>query len=154
MSRKIIALLTLPLLIILSSWTKDSTYKSNLDDEIAMTNQLIQMINDHRLNVGKPLLIRNATADKLAEEHTVYMISQNAVSSDNFIDRLEVLEQKENAEEVAENMVVEINVEEAMNACLTANWLKVNVEGDFTHTGIAIRSDHSGRYYFTQIFYK
>ena len=154
MSRKIVLFLTLPFLLLFSSWSEDKTMTTNLDDEIIITNQLIEMINDHRLQVGMPLLIRNATADKLAEEHTNYMIAQKGVSSDNFIARLEALEQKENAEEMSENVGVEISVEEAMSTCLTTTWLKVNVEGDFTHTGIAVRRDNTGRYFFTQIFYR
>lgn len=154
MSRKIVLFLTLPLLLVLSSWSVDKPENSNLDAEIAMTNQLIELINNHRLHIGKPLLIRNVTADKLAEEHTERMITENSINSDGFITRLETLELKESAEEISENMGVEVSIEEAMSACLTNSWLKVNVEGDFTYTGIAVKRDHSGRYFFTQIFYR
>ena len=39
------------------------------------------------------------------------------------------------------------------------NWLnssghKANIEGDFTHIGIAAIKDSHGRYYYTQLFYR
>ena len=40
-----------------------------------------------------------------------------------------------------------------MNAYLNNIWLKVNAEGDFTHTGIAVKKGENGKFYYTQIFY-
>ena len=31
---------------------------------------------------------------------------------------------------------------------------KKTMEGDFTHTGISVKKDEQGNYYFTQLFYK
>lgn len=150
MSRKLL-FSTLPLFFILLSWSSDTI---DTADEIATANQLIELVNDHRLSIGKPMLIRNSTADKLAAEHTNYMISKEDVNSDNFETRLETLEQKVNAQEISENMGFDISAEEAMDAYLNNIWLKVNVEGDFTHTGIAVKKDTKGYYYYTQIFYR
>ena len=153
MSKKII-FSALPFFFLLFSWSNPHVDNANLADEIATTNQLIQLINDHRLSIGKPLLIRNSTADKLASEHTIYMTSKGGVSNDNFETRWEVLEQKVNAEEISENMGFDLSAQNAMDACLNNIWLKVNVEGDYTHTGIAVKKDDKGRYYYTQIFYR
>jgi len=150
MSRRII-FSTLPLFFILISWSSDTM---DTADEIATTNQLIELVNDHRLSIGKPILIRNSTADKLAAEHTSYMISKKDINSDNFEIRWETLEQKENAQEISENMGFDLSAEETMYAYLKNSWLKVNVEGDFTHTGIAVKKDAMGNYYYTQIFYR
>jgi len=150
MSRRII-FSTLPLFFILISWSSDTM---DTADEIATTNQLIELVNDHRLSIGKPILIRNSTADKLAAEHTSYMISKKDVNSDNFEIRWETLELKENAQEISENMGFDLSAEETMYAYLKNSWLKVNVEGDFTHTGIAVKKDAMGNYYYTQIFYR
>jgi len=150
MSRKLL-FSTLPLIFILISWSSNPV---DTADEIATTNQLIKLVNDHRISIGKPMLIRNSTADKLAAEHTNYMISKNDVNSDNFVTRLETLEQKENAQEISENVGFDSSAEKTMDACLNNIWLKVNVEGDFTHTGIAVKKDAKGNYYHTQIFYR
>jgi len=153
MSRKTL-FSALPLIIILLSWSNVDIDNTNLPDEIATTNQLIQLVNDHRLSIGKPLLIRNSTADKLAEEHTNYMVSKADVNNDNFEIRWEALEQKENAEDISENIGFDNSAEETMDAYLNNIWLKVNVEGDYTHTGIAVIKDDKGNYYYTQIFYR
>ena len=150
MSRKLL-FSTLPLFFILLSWSNDTI---DTADEIATTNQLLKLVNDYRLSIGKSMLIRNSTADKLAAEHTNYMISKEDVNSDNFETRLETLEQKENAQEISENMGFSISAKETMDANLNNIWLKVNVEGDFTHTGIAVKKDAKGYYYYTQIFYR
>jgi len=153
MSRKTL-FSALPLIIILLSWSNIDIDNTNLPDEIATTNQLIQLVNDHRLSIGKPLLIRNSTADKLAEEHTNYMVSKADVNNDNFEIRWEALEHKENAEDISENIGFDNSAEETMDAYLNNIWLKVNVEGDYTHTGIAVKKDDKGNYYYTQIFYR
>lgn len=153
MSRKIL-FSTLPLFFLLFSWSNPHVNNKNHTDEIVTANLLIDLVNNHRLSIGQPLLIRNSTADKLAAEHTNYMISKKDVNSDNFEIRLETLEQKENAEEISENVGFDLNPQSAMDAYLNNIWLKVNVEGNFTHTGIAVKKDNSGRFYYTQIFYR
>lgn len=152
MSKKIFFWM-LPLVIMLISWSSIDPNNVNSVDEITTTNQLISLVNDYRQSIGKPLLIRNATADKLAAEHANYMVSNKDVSTDNFETRWEALELKENAQDVSENVGVDISAEKAMNAYLSRVWLKANVEGDFTHTGIAVKKDAKGRYFYTQIFY-
>jgi len=152
MSRKI-QFWMLPLVLLLFSWSSVDPNNANSLDEATTTNQLILMVNNYRESIGKPLLIRNATADKLAAEHASYMVSNKDVSTDNFETRWEALELKENAQEVSENVGVDISAEKAMNAYLSRVWLKSNVEGNYTHTGIAVKKDTDGRYFYTQIFY-
>jgi len=143
----------LPSILMFLSWSSDDLNNVDSIDEITTTNQLISLVNNYRQNIGKPLLIRNATADKLAAEHANYMVSKQDVNTDNFEVRWEALELKENAQDVSENVGVDISAEKAMNAYLSRVWLKANVEGDFTHTGIAVKKDAKGRYFYTQIFY-
>jgi uncharacterized protein YkwD len=153
MSRKTI-FWTLPLVLLLLSWSHnpiDNTKKSV--DEIKTANQLIQLVNVHRESLGKSKLIRNSLADQLAAEHVNYMISKKDVNNDNFEVRWEALEQQANAKEITENVGLDISAEKAMNAYLSRVWLRANVEGDFTHTGIAVKKDENGNYYYLQIFY-
>ena len=153
MRRKIL-FSTLPFILFLISWSNPHVNNTNLADEITTTNELIKLVNDHRQNLGVPLLIRNSTADKLAAEHTNYMLSKKDVTNDNYEARWETLELNENAEEISENMGFDMNAQTAMDAYLNNIWLKVNVEGDYTHTGIAVKKDENGSYYYTQIFYR
>tara|TARA_R110002073_G_scaffold40547_5_gene115128 strand:+ start:250740 stop:251201 length:462 start_codon:yes stop_codon:yes gene_type:complete len=153
MSRKLL-FLTLPLFFILLSWSDNDVDNKRTADEIRISKHLVKLVNDYRHTIGKPLLIRNATADALAAKHADYMISKKEVNNDNFEVRWETLEFKEHAEEISENVGVDISAEKAMNAYLGSVWLKANVEGDYTHTGIAVKKDSDGSYYYTQIFYK
>ena len=152
MSRKTIFWI-LPLFLVLLSWSHSRVDNTKLADELKTANRFIMLVNHHRQTIGKPLLIRNEIADKLAADHTNYMISKNDVSNDNFEIRWKTLKQKENAQDFSENVGYDINAAEAMKSCKRTMWLKANVEGDFTHTGIAVRKDANGKYYYTQIFY-
>lgn len=153
MSRKTL-FSTLPLLFILVSWSLINPDIKKSSDEITTSNQIVKLVNDYRLSIGKSALIRNSTADKLAAEHTNYMISKKDINSNNFDIRCETLELRENAVEISENMGYNISAEKTLEAYLANIWLKVNVEGNFTHTGIAVKKDDKDHYYFTQIFYR
>lgn len=154
MSRKLL-FWTLPFIFLFLSWSdSDIDNNPNVADEATVANELISLVNDHRASIGKALLIRNATADQLAAEHTSYMIAKKNINHDNYDVRWEILEKKENAEEVTENIGYDVSAEKAVNECLQNIWLKANVEGDFTHTGIAVKKDKNGKYYYAQIFFK
>ena len=154
MSKKLF-LWVIPVALLLLSWSDVKLdHNPNVVDEFTVANELITLVNNHRASIGKPLLKRNATADKLAAEHAEYMIAKKGVNHDNYDVRWEVLEEKENAEEVTENIGFDVSAEKALSTCLNSIWLKANVEGDFTHTGIAVKKDSSGRYFYTQIFFK
>lgn len=154
MSRKLRHLM-LPFVVLLLSWSNiDSDSTTTNTDELIVAKQLINLVNEHRLSIGKPLLVRNATADQLALSHANYMIEKQEVTHDNYDKRWDVLEQKEDAEEVTENLGFDVTASKALNACLKNVWLKANIEGDFTHTGIAVKKDANGKFYYTQIFFK
>ena len=153
MSRKLLYW-TLPFVVLLLSWSSIDVDSKTSADELKVANELIDLVNQHRLSIGKPLLVRNATADQLAQEHANYMIEKQEVTHDNYDKRWDVLEQKENADEVTENLGFDVTADKALAACLSNVWLKANVEGDFTHTGLAVKKDDQGRYFYTQIFFK
>jgi len=152
MSRKTIFWM-LPLFLLLLSWSHNPIDSTKSVDEIKTANQLIQLVNDHRESLGISKLVRNSLADQLAAEHVKYMISKKDVNNDNFEIRWEALEQQANAKEVTENVGFDVSAEKAMNAYLSRVWLRANVEGDYTHTGIAVKKDENGNYFYLQIFY-
>ena len=153
MSRKTIFWI-LPLILLLLSWSHNPIDSKKSVDEIKTANQLVQLVNDHRESLGKSKLVRNSLADQLAAEHVNYMISKKDVNNDNFEIRWEALEQQANAKEITENVGFDLSAEKAMNAYLSRVWLRANVEGDFTHTGIAVKKDENGNYFYLQIFYR
>lgn len=153
MSRKTI-FWTLPLILLLLSWSHNPIDSKNSVDEVKTANQLIQLVNNHRESLGKSKLVRNSLADQLAAEHVKYMISKKDVNNDNYEIRWEALEQQANAKEITENVGIDLSAEKAMNAYLSRVWLRANVEGDFTHTGIAVKKDEKGNYFYLQIFYR
>ncbi|MFC5046836.1 CAP domain-containing protein [Aquimarina hainanensis] len=121
----------------------------------AYTNQIFELINAHRESIGLQALERNPTADQLAVDHTEYMISKAAISHDNFNDRSSSLSEEEGATAVAENVAsIYPDPESVVNGWLNSSGHKANIEGEYSHTGIAAIKDKQGKYYYTQLFFR
>ena len=160
MSRKV-KLWILPLFIFIASCSQDETdiliedESSETTTELSITEEILKLTNEHRQNIGKPSLSRNTLADNLAKEHTNYMISMSDINHDNFNARFEHLQQKVNARSAGENVAAGYpSAKSVMNGWLNSSGHKANIEGNFTHIGIAAIKDTQGRYYFTQLFYR
>lgn len=124
-------------------------------DTLSISEEILILVNQHRQSIGKTALIRNSAADELATEHSNYMISKGAISHDNFGDRFQKLRQEVNANAAGENVAAGYPTAAAvMQGWINSPGHKANIEGDFTHIGIASVSDSQGRYYFTQLFYR
>ncbi|MEC3906042.1 CAP domain-containing protein [Tamlana sp. 2201CG12-4] len=122
-------------------------------ESLSITEDMLQLVNKHRLNIGKPVLSINSLATQLAEEHTLFMISQKEISHDNFNDRADRLYDEENAYSVAENVAAkQKSAKDVMEAWLNSKGHRENIEGHFTHIGISAIKDANGHYYYTQLF--
>lgn len=122
---------------------------SNIETEI------VKLINKHRLSIGLKELKINSHISEKCREHNKYMVQKKGISHDNFSSRAENIMKVLKAKKVGEN--VAYNYKTA--ADVVKGWLnspghKENIEGDFTHFGIAVMSDASGNKYFTNIFAK
>ncbi len=83
------------------------------------------------------------------------MISKSEISHDNFNARFEELQQKVAAKGAGENVAAGYpTASSVMDGWLNSAGHKANIEGNFTHIGIAAIKDAQGRYYFTQLFYR
>ena len=84
------------------------------------------------------------------------MITNNVVSHDDFVARSEDIMKKVGAKTVAENIAYNYATPKAaLNAWLNSPGHKENIEGDFTHFGIAVRENTTtGKKYYTNIFIK
>lgn len=122
---------------------------------LTITEEILELVNNHRNSIGLSSLSRNATADALSIEHTNYMISEGVTNHDGFGERLDQLRLEENATGGAENVAMGFSTAEAVvSGWLNSGGHRDNIEGNYTHTGIAAIQDNQGRYYFTQLFYR
>ncbi len=128
---------------------------NNDSNDSSINSQILNLLNDHRADLDLPTLAFNAYATTLAEEHSLYMATQDKLSYDNSHQRAELLFQAENpikmGESVASKYKTADNVVEAMLNNLDH---KNNIEADFTHIGIGVSKSESGINYFSFIFLK
>ena len=160
MSRKL-KFWTLPFLFIVCSCSQESSEiitndaRTEIANEISITQEILKLVNNHRKSVGKSSLERNAFADQLATEHTNYMISKNQISHDNFNERFQELQHNVNAKSAAENVASGYpTAERVMDGWIHSPGHKANIEGNFTHIGITAIKNSQGSYYYTQLFFR
>lgn len=128
---------------------------TTIPETLTIAEEILQLVNDHRLSIGQNPLQTDDLATILAIEHTNYMIAQNDISHDDFNERSNRLITEANATRTGENVAVgQRTAQEVMTAWLNSTGHRRNIEGDFTHIGIGAIQNSSGRYYFTQLFLK
>jgi uncharacterized protein YkwD len=118
--------------------------------------ETMKLINDYRVSIGlNPLEKINHISYK-SEEHDFYMIDAKVPSHDGFVERSENIMKVLGAKTVGENVAYNYNSPQAaVTAWLNSAGHKANIEGNFTHFGIAIKQDMAtGKKYYTNIFVK
>ncbi|MFD1161200.1 CAP domain-containing protein [Hwangdonia seohaensis] len=138
------------------SCSKDDSAEANERLEaLTIEENIFQLVNSHRADIGKEPLAINYLARELAEEHTRYMITQSDISHDHFDDRANRLFDEENAKRAGENVAAkQRSAKDVMEAWLNSSGHRENIEGDFTHIGISAVKNDVGQYYYTQLFLK
>jgi len=122
---------------------------------LSTPDEIFRLVNMHRESIGLSPLEKNETAEQMAIDHTNYMISIGEANHDGFEERAMILNAQENALSTAENVAQFFpNAASVVNGWLESGGHRDNIEGNFTHTGIAAVLDEQGRYYYTQIFYR
>lgn len=117
--------------------------------------EIMELINEHRINEGLNTLNNHSTVKAVAFTHTDYMIEVDNVSHDNFFQRKESLQINANANVVSENVAYGFSsAESVVNAWLNSESHKDNIEGDFTHFDISAEQNSQGKWYFTNMFIK
>lgn len=122
------------------------------EDEI----ELARVINEYRESIGlNKLELANYVSLK-SEEHDEYMIQTNTASHAGFPERAEDITNALGAKRVNENVAYNFDTaKSALGAWLASPSHKANIEGDFTHFGIAVKvSPTTGKKYYTNIFIK
>lgn len=121
-----------------------------VEDQFA--SDILNAVNEYRAELGKPAFAFNNDSKSKAVEHSKYMASKNEISHDNFYERSDYLKAR-GAERVSENVAYGYrSADEVLQAWLRSESHKDAIEGDFSHSGIAVVKNKNGVSYFTQIF--
>jgi uncharacterized protein YkwD len=133
-----------------ASTQKAMTYTYNSTEIETMA-----LINAYRVNIGLNELKEINHISFKSEEHDNYMITNNVVNHDDFVSRSENIMKVLGAKSVAENIAYNYNSPQAaFDAWLKSPSHKANIEGNFTHFGLAVRVSAEGKKYYTNIFAK
>ena len=117
--------------------------------------EAMNLINTYRVSVGLNELQQINHISYKSEEHDHYMIKNNVVNHNDFVARSENLISVLGAKRVGENIAYNYNTPQSVvKAWLNSPTHKENLEGDYTHFGISIRTNPDGKKYYTNIFVK
>ncbi|TDD76870.1 CAP domain-containing protein [Flavobacterium caseinilyticum] len=159
------ALLLVPFLWTMNSCSSDASETQPVNTTVqksvtysynTIELETMNLINAHRISVGlNPLEKINYMSVK-SEEHNDYMIANNVVNHNDFVARSEDIIKTLGAKTVSENIAFNFNTPQSvLTAWLASPGHKENIEGNFTHFGIAIKENPvTGKKYYTNIFAK
>lgn len=156
-------LLIFAILFSLSSCSDNEVSETILDKEnmvinydyIAIETDLAKLINEYRASKGLNVLILDNYVSKISEGHDHYMIDKNKISHDLFDTRYNNIVNIHGARKVSENVAYNFNTAQStLNAWVNSPEHKANLDGDFTHFGISIKTNPNGVKFFTNIFMK
>ncbi len=135
--------------------TIDAIVASYVPETKEIEIEIMEIINDYRVEIGlNPLNSLNQIKAE-AFGHTEYMIEKSNISHDNFFIRKENLENTVGAVRVGENVAYGYRyAESVVNAWLNSPGHKDIIEGEYSHFDISAEQDQEGRWYYTNIFIK
>jgi len=117
--------------------------------------QLMNLVNAHRIALGYSTLEFSPVAYAFASAHTDYMIAEGKLSHDNFTARASSISAEVDAEYVAENVAKDYpGAQEAFDGWMKSIDHRTAIEGDFTHTAVSVKKDTGGHFYYTELFYR
>lgn len=143
----------------LSSCTKELAETTSIIPEAenveAVEQELLTIVNDHRVTLGQSRLEFSSVAYEYANQHNEYMISTGNLNHDNFSSRASKISSQTNAEFVAENIARDYSTAaEAFQGWFNSSSHRKTMEGDFTNTAVSVKINDAGKLYFTQIFFR
>jgi len=163
----LIKIMSIMALFMLNSCSSDNVDAENLSSEVKpdlVVNytyntaelETLDLINDYRASLGLNRLEKINHISYKSEEHDIYMIDHKVFNHDDFIARSENIMKVLRAKTVAENIALNYTTPKSVfNAWLNSPKHKVNIVGNYTHFGIAIKEDPAtGEKYYTNIFAK
>ena len=164
MKKLLQTMLLLAVVYIFGSCSSDSVESSNVSKSELVTEynynvselEVLQLINEYRVSIGLNSLITVNHISFKSEEHDNYMILNKVVNHNDFVARSENIIAVLGAKKVGENVAYNYQTAEGvLKAWLDSPSHKQNIEGDYTHFGIAVKIDaETGKKYYTNIFAK
>lgn len=128
---------------------------SYIPDTKIIEIEIMELINEHRIENGLSVLQDMSEIKAVAFSHTDYMIEQSEISHDNFYLRKANLENNVGAIRVGENVAFGFHyAQTVVNAWLNSEGHKMIIEGDYTHFDISAEKDSNDRWFYTNIFIK
>ena len=158
----------LPLLALMALLTFSSCSTEDFPDDsidlIALQNtppskeieiEILELINEHRINLGLKPLNSLGIVKSVAATHTDYMIEVNSVNHDGFYQRKVSLQENANAKVVSENVAYAYSTAQSVvKAWLNSDSHRDNIEGDYTDFEVSAEQNKDGKWYYTNIFIK
>ena len=131
-----------------SNYTINNNYTySPIETKIA------NLINQHRVSKGLNPLEKINHISNVSEGHDDYMISINTLTHALFAQREENLRTTLGAVAVGENIACNFSTAQSVvTAWIESPAHKANMEGNYTHFGIAVKTNAEGKMYFTNMF--
>lgn len=126
----------------------------NIENNHLLVQEVLEVVNEYRSSLGLSVLAEHATSETLALSHSAYMVEQKRASHDFFFQRSDYLRDR-GAQIVTENVAFGYqSAESALQGWIDSPSHKAALEGDYTHTGIAVVQNENGIKYYTQLFIK
>ena len=157
-------MLLLAVVHFLSSCSSESVESSNVSKSELVKEyaynvselEVLRLINEYRVSIGLSALVTVNHISFKSEEHDNYMIANKVVNHNDFVARSENIIAVLGAKKVGENVAYDYQSPEGvLKAWLDSPTHKQNIEGDYTHFGIAVKIDaETGKKYYTNIFAK
>ncbi len=133
----------------------DALTSSYVPETKTIEIEILELINNHRISIGLNALENMSSIKAQAYNHTEYMIGENKISHDNFLQRSASLKNNPGALSVSENVAFAYSsAQSVVNAWLGSEGHRAVIEGDFTSFDITADLDKDGKYYYTNIFIK
>lgn len=135
--------------------TIDSVTLENAPIAKTIEIEILELINQHRIEMGLNPLHNLNIIKSVAFTHTDYMVEVNEVNHNNFYQRKNSLIQNAGAITVSENVAYGFSSAQAVvNAWINSDSHRANIEGNYTDFDISAEQNGEGRWYYTNIFIK
>lgn len=117
--------------------------------------KMLDLINTYRVEHNLNALEIIEHISYKSNEHNAYMISVQNANHDGFDSRKTNLQQVLGAVRVGENVAYGFSSSQsALNAWVASTLHKANLEGNYTHYGVSIKTGADGKKYYTNMFIK
>lgn len=130
-----------------------SYVRNDVFDYNTVELEIEQLLNEYRVAKGLNPLEKINHISNVSNGHNDYMISINTLTHALFAQRKENLKITLGAVAVGENIAYNYSsAQSVMDAWINSPAHKANMEGNYTHFGIAVKTDSQGKRYFTNMF--